>query len=194
MKKQYVQIAVIVAVFFSGVVSAKDIESTTTEIRGDLDLSLESSNTVTTGLPKSVSTEKYASTALLFYPLKNVGVGASWNYGSTVFESEGIKSERVSKIIGPLVAYQIGINSNFNIKLFGSVAMANVERRVEGSSARFNGFAFNFGGGVSYFLSDSVSLDIFARIARLTLKYESTDASVTDSKFGTGVGISIYLM
>ena len=116
--------------------------------------------------------------------IPNLGVGATLNYGST--DMEGEKSS--SFAIGPVVKYQFPLAEQFNIFGLGSAGYQSYEFSDDTDA---DGFYLQVGGGASFFLSSSVSVDGIVRYTYNSLDSEGQD--YTADVFYVGVGLSVYL-
>lgn len=181
-------------VVFPSLSYAKDIEASTTEIAGDINLSIASLDTSVSGF-SDVSTDRQAmSIDGIFYLKKNVGVGITLDYDHTESSSLGVSSESTTNMIGPVISYNISTGEKTSLKLQGA-ALYSWAEQVDPSigTTVLDGFGWRIGSQLSYFINEKVSFNAGINYASINLKDDVFDVTVKTSGIGIGAGISVYL-
>jgi hypothetical protein len=165
-----------------GVAGAMVIEPGTIEVSGASQLTY-SSMTFKNG---SESDTTSMSLDLLgnYYFLPNLGAGIFMGYGRTEIDDQ----EETSLSLGPIVKYQFPLAEQINLFAIGTAGYQKYEF-TDNSEA--DGWYGSVGGGLSYFLSSSFSID-----ALLRYEYDSLDADggdLTVDGFLFGLGVSVFL-
>jgi len=64
---------------------------------------------------------------------------------------------------------------------------------LEGGDDKYRGLAGNFGGGLSYFITEKISLDLGLQYTRLSLKHREISArKYRQGEFGSKIGFSVF--
>ena len=177
----------------SGIVSAKEISSGSIEIYGDLDFSYSSLKLKPEGSSDVDADKQKISTAVLYYPLNNFGIGLTWEYESSESESNSSKSENSANVIGPGITYNISLSDKLSIKLIAAIAKATAESTSGGSTTKLDGMAWQGGAGLAYFLTESASLNAGVSYLSYSQEVDSTKQSFDTAGFNVGIGVSIYI-
>ena len=192
MREMILSVAVIGLFFVSTAVSyAKDLGKGSIEISGDLALSVDSVGLKSKGFDKTTTDTTTLSVDALYYVAPNIGVGLTLTHESIEIKSAGDKNKTTTQIIGPAISYNVSLNDKTSLKLQG--AIANVSSDLDDTTT-IDGFGWEIGGKISYFLNDFVSID--AGLSYLSASLEdngSPSIGVDVTGFSTGAGISVYM-
>lgn len=119
-----------------------------------------------------------------YYVIPNLGVGAAVTYQSTEVENDS----ESSLSLGPVVKYSFPIAEQANV--FG-LASAGFQSYSFVDDTEADGWYASIGGGASFFLSNSVSLDGLVKYTYNSLDWDGHD--YTAGGFFLGAGLSIYM-
>ncbi len=176
---------------------AHDIPQGTFELGGNLDLSVLSSETKLRG-GGFVETFDTDTTTLeltgLYYIADNIGIGISWTYESEETSFEGDSMETTMHLFGPTARFNFSLNDNTSLFLRGSFGYASLEEKGSFfSTSSADGYMYSFGGGISYFFNDYVSLNGAIDYASVTVDIDSASSEIEISGVNVSLGLSIYL-
>lgn len=173
---------------------ARNLDKGTIEIGGGLGLSTTSLEMKPEGSSKIETDSTALSANVLYYVAQNIGVGITWDYSSNEMKSSGYKFETTSNTFGPMAAYNISLNEKTSLKLGGALVMSSTEDKETGfATTTVDGYGWNLGGQLSYFLNDYVSLDGSLDYVSLSLEEDSTKTEIDTTGFAAGVGLTVYL-
>lgn len=173
---------------------SRDLAQGTIEIGGGLDLSLGSSEMDITGSDTIDTDTTTLSASGLYYVAPNIGVGLTWDYDSTEVGEAGYKSEESSNFIGPVASYNLSLNDKTSLRFLGALGLASIEMEDSFSgTTTIDGFGWAVGAQLSYFLTDSVSIDGYLSYMSLSLEEDESKTDVDSTSFGPGVGLTVYL-
>lgn len=150
--------------------------------------------------------EKYSINSFTFVPsfgyfvIDNLAIGLSGTISnSTQKDEDGNKNSTNSFLIVPTALYyfpmegqirpiaQIGIG-------YTSLIYKYKPKTGDDDKESFSGAAFNFGGGISYFIRENISFNFGLSYTIATLKSGDDDKyKIKQGNFGSNVGISIFL-
>lgn len=119
----------------------------------------------------------YLGVSGAYYVIPNLGVGATFDYYGWGGDLDGS-----GLFIGPKAIYNFSINEALNAYVEVMVGYLS----VDGGGADANGLSFGGGGGVKFFVNESVSFN-----AGLSLSRDSGDFD--DTNLGVDFGISVFL-
>jgi len=192
MKNMILSVAVISLLCVSTTVSyARDLGKGTIEISGDFDLSVDSVDLKPEGFDKITTDTTTLSVDALYYVAPNIGVGLTLTHESVEEKSGADKDKTTIKIIGPAVSYNISLNDKTSLKLQGAIANVSIDLD---DTTTIDGFGWNIGAKVSYFLNEFVSLDAGLDYLSASLEENGSPSIDVDlTGFSTGVGISVYV-
>jgi len=185
--------AIIISVVFSVSASARDIEQGTLEVGGDLDISISSTDVDTEGGSKTDTDTQSFDASVLYYFQKNVGLGVLWSYENAEATTGASSAEVTTILIGPQLSFNLSLNDKTNARLEGTVFYGSTEVNDSVSTVEADGFGWGIAGGLSYFVTESVSLNGGVTFISLTEEIDSTNADIDVDSLSFGVGISVYI-
>lgn len=173
--------------------SAHDLKKGTVELGGSLQASMTSSTIEIPGFEDLDQDTTALDILALYYVSDNFGLGVTWNYDTTEFSSGGDSLDVTSNEIGPVAAYNISLNKNASLKLFGAFLIASVEDdTVFGDEVTIDGNGWAVGGMISNFINDYISIDATLVYETLSLEESDSDTDVDVNGYTVGVGVSVY--
>lgn len=123
-----------------------------------------------------------------YYFAKNLGLGLIFQYQKSEVDAGGPNDLDSSTVfIGPQVIYHFPLNEKISLFVNGAVGYAELE--VESEDA--DGWGFQVGGGLKYFLTNSASINGSVMYQSLSMEADAGGDADTDG-FTFGVGLSIY--
>jgi opacity protein-like surface antigen len=123
-----------------------------------------------------------------YYFMKNLGLGLIFQYEKSEIDAGGPNDLDSSTVfIGPQVIYNFPLSEKVSLFVKGAVGYAELE--VEGEEA--DGWGFQAGGGLKYFITNSASINGSVMYQNLSLEADAGGDADTDG-FNIGVGLSIY--
>ncbi|MDW7646517.1 MAG: outer membrane beta-barrel protein [Desulfuromonadales bacterium] len=165
-------------------VYAKDLKMGTFEVSGSTGLSL---NATTLEGPGGDEIDVDTASLVLdgkYYFVDNFAIGLTYNYLNIDSEFDGLDSEITAYGIGPIAEVNLPLSSK--AALFGNFSVGVMNIEVDGADS--DGYFWGIGGGLKYFLNDSVSMN-----GALGYTYgEFDDDDVEIDNLGANFGISIY--
>ena len=126
-----------------------------------------------------------------YYVLRNLGVGLFIQYDDQEVDVEGAAGPGLDSstvIIGPQLIYNFPLGPKFNLFVNGAIGYAAAE--VQGRDA--DGYALQVGGGVKYFINNSISVNGTLGYQFLTLEGDESGRDVDLSGLFVGAGLSVY--
>lgn len=166
---------------------AMDINQGKFELSGQTRFNFSKTTAEATGSPDVDITSNEFQIDGLYYLQKNLGLGLSILYDKTETESGGVSVDSSTFIIGPQVTYNFPLNEKVSLFVNGAVGYATVE--VDNADA--DGWAYQFGGGLKYFLTNSASINGTLNYQKISLE-DDFNNDIDVSGMSVGVGISIY--
>jgi opacity protein-like surface antigen len=121
-----------------------------------------------------------------YYFMKNVGLGLILLYEDSEVDAGAGDIETSTFFIGPQITYNIPLNEKVSLFVNGAVGYADAEVGSEDA----DGWGWQVGGGLKYFLTNSASINAALRYQSLSMEDGAGDVD-TDG-FNVGVGLSIY--
>lgn len=200
MKKVIIALSFFIFVFFLSSASAKNIEKGAIEIDGALDLSISSSDTeakATGYSSKTSNDDNSVRISALYYLVQNVGLGLQTEYGGSKNTNNSETEKITSLFIAPMVKYNYSLNEKTNLYFTGAVGITKQEVKEETFSIKTNGYGWEVGTGLIFFLTDSVALN--GGIAYSSMQTEtdhssySEDLDIDTSGMTFNVGISFFI-
>jgi len=190
MKKSICPIVIAGLCCVTSISSARDIDQGTIEINGGLDLSISSAKLEPESGGRVDIDTKTINLGGLYYVAQNFGLGFSWDYTSTDIESNNLSAETSTSIFGPAALYNVSINEDMSLRFLGAFLISSSDADYSGSN---DGFGWGLGGGLSYFISDHVSVNGTVQYVYLKLEDDDTGVDMDSNGFGAGIGLSVYL-
>lgn len=184
-----------VAMFLlSNVAAAKGIGAGTTEIGGDLGLGMSSTTVEVEGF-KSDTDSTDVSVFVLRYFVPDLGFGIGWNYEATEYTSDFGWYDQSYYEIGPMVAFNVSMNPQTSVKLVGQFGLiSSGYQDSTGDTDDADGTFWSGGARLSYFLTDSASLNAIVQYTSRSLDLSDTGGVTMDvTTFQYGLGLSVYL-
>lgn len=130
----------------------------------------------------------------------NLALGGEVNFTSITYKNEydGRTYKETSSIfsIMPSVTYYFSNNKTVMPYLGGAVGFATKKDKDDDVTISGDGFAWKLKGGIAYFLTESIALDLGLRYAQHSFNYKDTyyteDIKEVLSAFGVNAGISVF--
>ncbi len=131
-----------------------------------------------------------------YFIIDNLAVGLNWGFSSskTEFEDAGSDEEFKTNTFSVFPGATYFFKSN-NVAPYlgaglGYLSVSNGDEDIQ----KFSGLGFNVRGGLAYFLSNSVSINIGVDFVSATLSNkENSDFENKSNTFGGAIGFAIYL-
>ncbi|MBE0568431.1 MAG: porin family protein [Deltaproteobacteria bacterium] len=177
-------VIVLLALFVPATLWAMDINQGTIELSGKTAFDFSDTTTEVTGSPDIDETSYSFQIDGLYYLQNNLGLGLIFEYEETEFDS----IDSSTFIIGPQVTYNFPLGEKVSLFVNGAVGYATAE--VEDFDA--DGWAFQLGGGLKYFLTNSASINGAVTYQNLSLEADSGGGDIDTSGIHVGIGLSIY--
>ncbi len=166
---------------------AMDINQGKIELSGQTKFNFSKTDIEATGSPDiDVTTFEFQLDGL-YYLQKNLGLGLTILYDKTETEVAGASVDSSTFIIGPQVTYNIPLNEKVSLFVNGAVGYATAEF----DNADADGWAYQFGGGLKYFLTNSASINGAVSYQSISLE-DDFNNDIDTSGVSVGVGLSIY--
>lgn len=182
-------VLVLLALVLPTTLLAMDLNPGTIELSGRTGFNLSDRSYEEDGAPDVDVTSTELRIDGSYYILRNLGVGLFVQYESEEIDQEGFPGlDTSSVIIGPQVTYHFPLSPQFNLFVNGAVGYAAAE--VNNRDA--DGYAFEVGGGLKYFLKNNISINGTLAYQFMTLEADDTGRDVDFSGAIFGVGLSVY--
>jgi outer membrane protein len=165
---------------------AMDIDPGKFELAGTTAFNFSDTTTEVDGAPDIDTTTWSFELDGNYYFMKNIGLGLILQYQDSEIDAGAGDIETSTFFIGPQIIYNIPLNYKVSLFVKGSVGYADVE--VESEDA--DGWGWQVGGGLKYFLTNSASIN--AGVSYQSLYMEDGAGDVDTDSFNVGVGLSIY--
>ncbi len=180
----------------SATVHARDIPKGTLELFGDLDISVVSQEVkIRDGFSQdTVDTDTNTiSLSALYYVDTNLGIGILWDYESAKSSSGGVTAKTTTHVIGPGALMNISMNDKASLFLLGGFGFASIDYNdsIFGAESA-DGFGYQFGGGIRYFVNDNVSFNSSVRYLSLTVDIDGSGEEIESTGISIGVGLSVF--
>jgi outer membrane protein len=133
-----------------------------------------------------------------YFIIDNLAIGLSCNITSTKYEpNEDNYSKSASTLIAPTVMYYFPVDGKIRPFAQLGLGLQSVTNKVKGSYSEdkqtLDGLAVNVGGGVSYFVSKYVSIDLYLSYTKSNLKDTDDEKfKIKQGTFGSNIGISVF--
>ena len=167
---------------------AMDINQGKIELSGQTRFNFSKTEIETTGSPDVDETTWEFQLDGLYYLQRNLGLGVIFQYDKTETEIAGVDVDSSTFIIGPQVTYNFPLSEKVSLFVNGAVGYATAE--IDNFDA--DGWAFQLGGGLKYFLTNSASINGSLTYQNLSLEADSGGGDIDTSGINVGVGLSIY--
>lgn len=166
---------------------AMDINQGKYELSGSTAFNFSDTSTEVTGAPDIDTTSFSFELDGNYYLRNNLGLGLLFLYENDEVDSGGISVDSSTFIIGPQVIYHFPLNEKVSLFVKGAVGYATLE--VDNEDA--DGWAFQLGGGLKYFLTNSASINGALTYQTQSLETDS-GVDIDSSGINIGIGLSIY--
>jgi opacity protein-like surface antigen len=166
---------------------AMDIPQGKYELSGSTAFNFSDTSTEVDGAPDIDTTSFSFELDANYYLRNNLGLGLLFLYENDEVDSGGISVDSSTFIIGPQVIYHFPLNEKVSLFVKGAVGYATLE--VDNEDA--DGWAFQLGGGLKYFLTNSASINGALTYQTQSLETDS-GVDIDSSGINIGVGLSIY--
>ena len=133
-----------------------------------------------------------------YFIIDNLAIGLSCNITSTKYEpNEDSYSKSASTLIAPTVMYYFPVDGKIRPFAQLGLGLQSVTNKVKGGYSEdkqtLDGLAVNVGGGVSYFVSKYVSIDLYLSYTKSNLKDTDDEKfKIKQGTFGSNIGISVF--
>lgn len=184
-------VLVLLALVLPTTLLAMDLNPGTIELSGQTAFSYSDLSREEDGQPDIDTTTVEFRLDGNYYVLRNLGVGLFIEYVNQEVDVEGSAGPGLDSstvFIGPQLIYNFPLSPKFNLFVDGRVGYAAAE--VNDRDA--DGYGFEVGGGVKYFLNNFISLNGTLAYQFLTLEGDDTGRDVDVSGAVVGVGLSVY--
>jgi opacity protein-like surface antigen len=121
-----------------------------------------------------------------YYLMKNLGLGLILQYQDSEVEQGAAEIETSTLFIGPQIIYNFSLGEKVSLFVKGAVGYADAEFQSDDA----DGWGWQVGGGLKYFLTNSASIN--AGVTYQSLSMEDGGGDVDTDGFNVGVGLSIY--
>ena len=183
-KTAFVLLALLVV---PGTLWAMDINQGKFELAGKTAFNFSDTTTEVDGSPDVDVTTWSFELDGNYYFAKNLGLGLILQYQKSEIDAGAGDTDVSTVFIGPQVIYHFPLNEKVSLFVNGAVGYAEVE--VESADA--DGWGFEVGGGLKYFLTNSASVNARVQYRNLSMEADGGGDADTDG-FNIGVGLSIY--
>jgi opacity protein-like surface antigen len=180
-------VIVLLALFVPATLWAMDINQGKIELAGQSKFNFSKTDVEVAGSPDIEETTTEFQLDGLYYLQTNLGLGLTFLYDQTETEVAGTSGDSSTFVVGPQVTYNIPLNEKVSLFVNGAVGYATVE--VDNDDA--DGWAYQLGGGLKYFLTNSASINGAVSYQSLSLE-DDFDNEIDFSGVSVGVGLSIY--
>jgi outer membrane protein len=130
-----------------------------------------------------------------YFVIDNLSIGLSSNISFETTKMDGDKTSSKSFSVLPTTSYYFSLNEKIKPSVRLGIGYASIITKSDGSEkSSYNGIAFGFGGGVSYFINKNISFNLGLSYTRSNLKNEDNDKmKVKLGEFDSKIGISVFL-
>jgi len=178
---------VLLALFVPASLWAMDIDQGKFELAGTTAFNFSDTTTEVDGAPDIDTTTWSFELDGNYYFMKNVGLGLILLYEDSEVDAGAGDIETSTFFIGPQITYNIPLNEKVSLFVNGAVGYADAE--FDSNDA--DGWGFQVGGGLKYFLTNSASINGRVQYQSLSMEADAGGDADTDG-FNLGVGLSIY--
>lgn len=136
-----------------------------------------------------------------YFIVDNLAIGLSCNIVSNKSEMKDVgSSSSTSLMLAPTAMYYFPIDGKLRPYAQLGVGYMTMKEEMnisliggDSDEQTLNGLAVNFGGGVSYFVSKSFSIDLSLSYSKSTLTDADDDkGKIKQGTFGSNIGISVF--
>jgi len=134
-----------------------------------------------------------------YFVMDNLAIGLSGNISSSTTKYEGGDKEKTnSTLILPTALYYFPMDGKLRPLVqigVGYTSFTNkyIPKTGDDEKSSYGGLAVNFGGGISYFLAENISLNFGLSYTKATLTDSDDDKSkVKQGNFGSNIGVSVF--
>jgi opacity protein-like surface antigen len=170
-----------------GTLWAMDINQGKFELSGTTAFNISDTTTEVDGSPDVDVTTYSLELDGNYYFAKNLGVGLIFQYEKSEIDTGTGDTDTSTFFIGPQVTYNMPLSEKVSLFVNGAVGYADAE--FDSNDA--DGWGFQIGGGLKYFLTNSASINARAQYQSLSMEADAGGDADTDG-FNLGVGLSIY--
>jgi long-subunit fatty acid transport protein len=179
-------VIVLLALFVPASLWAMDIDPGKFELAGTTAFNFSDTETEVDGVAGDIDTTTWSfELDGNYYFMKNVGLGLILQYQDSEVEQGPNKIETSTLFIGPQIIYNIPLNEKVSLFVKGAVGYADAEFQNDDA----DGWGWQVGGGLKYFLTNSASINAGVTYQSL---YMEDGGDVDTDGFNVGVGLSIY--
>ena len=175
-------VIVLLVLFVPASLWAMDINQGKFELSGQTAFNISKTNLKVTGLGDTDITNYKFELDGHYYFIKNLGLGLFLAWDRTETDA----GDTSTLIIGPQLTYNIPLNEKISLFVNGGVGYATATIEDED----VNGFVWQVGGGLKYFITNSVSMNGTVHYQSLNLEKSGIHADTSGVNFG--VGLSVY--
>jgi len=183
-------VIVLLALFVPASLWAMDIDPGKFELAGTTAFNFSDTTTEVDGAPDIDTTTWSFELDGNYYFMKNVGLGLIFQYQDSEVEQGANEIETSTFFIGPQIIYNIPLNEKVSLFVKGAVGYADAEFDSGLGSDDADGWGWQVGGGLKYFLTNSASIN--AGVTYQSLSMEDGGGDVDTDGFNVGAGLSIY--
>lgn len=137
-----------------------------------------------------------------YFIMDNLAIGLSFNITSSKTEIDDENyNKSTSTLIAPTAMYYFPVDGKIRPFAQLSIGLQSVTNKAKTPSGMYNseykqtlnGCGVNIGGGVAYFVSNYVSIDLCLSYTKSSLKdTDDKEFKHKQSTFGSNIGISLY--
>ena len=180
-------VIVLIALVVPAALWGMDINQGKFELSGQTAFNFSDTTTEVAGSPDIDETSWSIQLDGNYYVINNLGLGLILQYESSETEVVGGDIDSSTLVIGPQVTYNISLSPQASVFVNGAIGYATVE--VENEDA--DGYAWQIGVGLKYFLTNSVAAN--GVVSYQSLSLEDDDGNDFDRDgVNVGVGLSVY--
>jgi opacity protein-like surface antigen len=178
-------VIVLLALIVPASIWAMDIDPGKFELAGTTAFNFSDTTTEVDGSPDVDVTTWSFELDGNYYFMKNVGLGLIFQYQDSEVDAGAGDIETSTLFIGPQIIYNVPLNEKVSLFVKGAVGYADAEFQSEDA----DGWGWQVGGGLKYFLTNSASIN--GAVTYQSLSMEDGGDVDTDG-FNVGAGLSIY--
>ncbi|MCX7591578.1 MAG: porin family protein [Kiritimatiellae bacterium] len=176
-------------------VQAKDIEAGRVELSGMSSASYSMLKIEPEGGDSMDLNLLQATLAGYYFAGQNLGLGGVVTYLDATVE-EALEGSDVSAsvvMVGPSVKFNLSLSDVAGLYVMGSGGYVKAKVELGGSDEDVDGYFWQAGGGLQYFMNDNVAMNLGLSYQMLTLSPDEADVDLDLSGFTVTLGFSAFV-
>lgn len=97
-------------------------------------------------------------------------------------------------MVGPSLKFAVSLTDNANAYVMGSGGYVKAEVSLGGGDSDADGYFWQVGGGLQFFVTDSVALNDGLSYQQVSLSEDEADADVDLDGLTVSLGLSVFMM